>query len=92
MHFNITRKTLIAMGRKLELSGQEENRKPGVISPAWNLTMDVAKLGGCVFKASVDYIVNSSAARDTQRTLVFLLVLLCFVSFYIKRFKNWAKD
>lgn len=80
------------MGRKRELSGQEESREPGVISPAWNLAMEVAELGGCVFKASMDCIVNSSAARDTQRTLVLLLVLLCFVSFYIKRFKNCAED
>lgn len=59
------------MGRKLKLSGQEESREPGVISPTWYLAMKVAKLGGCLFKASMDYRVSSSAARDTQRTLVF---------------------
>lgn len=59
------------MGRKLELSGQEESRESGMMSPAWNLAVEVAKLGDCLFKASMVYRVNSSAARDTQRTLVF---------------------
>lgn len=71
LHFNITRKTLIVTTRMLELSGQEESREPGMMSPAWKLTVEVATLGDCIFKASMVCRVSSSAARDTQRTLVF---------------------
>lgn len=57
------------MGRKLELSGQEESRESGMMSPAWNLAVEVAKLGDCLFKASIVYRVNSSAARKHRESL-----------------------